>query len=718
MEENKGPMKQIAKNMIKKKIWAFIAPAIPPVLLFLVVALLVIGAAFIFLYPVIKGGQLVEGVVGFWDHVSNGIALKCLFCSSDDLNAKKEKQFYDKVEKINQTYLKNMRIQLDIPLLLSAMFYTEDIEQIVTNDSEEQDYNGATSGDLLGDVSWYYDQGDQERIEWYVGDTYDEGCRILGYHYYNNEEVTLGKKSKLRRMAKHMVKRVMAGACIPIYDEKTGEFIKWQPQEWPQYVLDIDRTDTLYTLEYDQEPYKNYRSVDEISSLPPTFITYLIANYFPSQYPNYFHNMVKDLSDDHKEFLDKRKNMKNIIYSLKGGYDYLTGKDYGYVGGGPSCSINNSNCSYNVKSADNKNIAITNAKVKLLKCNGTESNEALVDFEKYILGVLYASNTSTPLEALKAEAIAVRGYTLKNGENSHDKNLKIYQKNRQWIIPMINCSINEQFYCDPEKGCTKDGNEIYSGTVEGKVQFKKALPSNSELRNAVSDTGGKVLVDGENILYTKYNSADKNKWSTSASKGEDAYQALAQTFGSNFRLIANNCSGCVTTIIGDFLSWRQKGESWSNLPLGSNGYTIGQIGCLATSVAKVIAMSGTKVTIDNFNPGTMVTYLNKHGGFSGSNWLWNSPQQTGLTPNFIHRGSVNLQGKSRQEKALKAKEYLSRGYYLILQVGVGDYQHWVAAIGATNNDIIMSDTETNKEKVWDVYKPEYTVQFHYYEKMD
>lgn len=927
MQENKDPLKKALGKGIKKKIWMFLAPALPGIFLFLMVA----GMTLIIIYPVIKGGQLVAGIAGFWDRLTNTITLKCLFCSDQDLEVKKEEKFYKKVGKLNETYLsgKNMEgtaIQLDIPLLLSTVFYTEEIDETIYDDADTTDQSentenmdDASSGDLLGDLSWYYDQSDQRAIHWFQGATEEEGCYILGYYYYDHEQFTLGKKSRLRKIAKHMVKKIRNGTCTAMHDDKEN-FIGWHINEWSEYILDISRDDSLYTMEFDQQPYKTYRTKSEVASLPPAFLTYLISTYLPNEYETLLPTAVKDLSEQHKLYLEKRKGMKNVIYSYKAGYEYLVGNRYEY---GAICGEINGNCSYTVKTADNKTVDVNNIKVRLLQCaDGTRgepiAGEELVDFEKYIIGVTYAENGGGPFEALKAQAIAARSYSLMRGQTMGTSYLRIYKENGQWILPIRNCN-EDQVYCDPDKGCTMygSGKTVRSGQQSGGT-YKKPLAADSNIRKAVAETTGKVLSDASgNIVSTPYTSTTQDAWNAAASSGSDAYQILAESYGtekvikascsgtvgtttnsgsekyynqgdyahvpycsgdstvanagclptayamvvenltgkvttpqmiaeyicndvngsrkykvdgsgtsngfltdsstqSNFKVSArsipvnersidniiqilksgkniivsvkgtgtfatenghyivlssvtpdgkikvldpgrrsstkdhttsviqtevlnkvnsgmwemsgsregifSSSDGCYTGATGDYVAWRQGDKTWKDVPLGTGSETIGSAGCLATSMAKLIAMSGTQVTISSFNPGTMVKYLNTHGGFSGSNWKWNAPQTSGLTPNFVHGGSVSLKGKTEAEKISTVKNYLDQGYYLVLQVKCDGTeepgQHWVAVLGVTNTDIVMSDPASNKTAVWSKYKSGGTVQFHYYKKTD
>ncbi len=920
-------------NGNKKKIFNFLLPALPGIFFVFTIAAFIS----IIMYPIIKGGQLIAGVGGFWERFTNAITLKCFFCSDQDLLVQKENKFQKKIEKLNQTYLngKNMNgtsIQLDIPLLLSAIFYTEDIEETIFEEAEAvdqsedmiEDMGDASSGDLFGDLSWYYDQGDQKSIDWFRGATEAEGCYIKGYNYYAGEQVTFGKKSKLRRLAKHMVKKVMKGTCTAVHD-KEGKFVGWRIREYAEYVLDIERDDSLYTMEYDQQPYSKYRTADEISSLPPTFITYLVSTYLPDQFSNLLPKKVRDLSQDHELYLNKRKAMKNVIYSYKEGYKYLVGKPSGSEG--LFCGEANGNCSYDVTTVGNKPLTINNVKVKLLQCQENRGQpipgEELVDLETYVTGVLYAENGGASYGELKVHSIAIRSFLLARGGSMGISYFKMYEENGSWVVPIRNCT-EDQVYCDPNKGCTlfdkTAAKTVRSGKHDNGLTYKPPLSADSNVRKAVAETTGKVLVDSDGeIFLTGYDGVNNNlkKWQNVLANGGDTYEALVSTYGSD-KVLKSNCTGsagstanpgnetyykqgdyptvpycsgkatlassgcfptafamvvenltgkvtppkeiaeyicndvngsrkyrvdgvgsnidftidpltqshfnitsrklspnemnmtsiieklksgkklivslqgaggrfssgvghiivlsgvtpdgkikvldpghvnstgnhsveiiknevlthlgtgiievsandstgtkfdgCYTGATGDYIDWRQNDKTWGSIPLGTGGATLTSAGCLATSMAKLIVMSGTKVSINNFNPGTMVQYLNSHEGFSGSNWRWEAPQESGLAPNFVHGGIVTLKGKSKSEKLSAIKNYLDQGYYLALQVKCDGTeepgQHWVAVLGVTDTDIIMSDPASNNKNVWSEYKPGGTVLFHYYKKMD
>lgn len=919
MNENRDPIRSIVKTI---KIGKFLIPILPAIFIFFTIVIIML----IVISPIIKGGDMISNVLGvtqgFWNRVTNTLSLECLFCSDQTLNAKKEKKFYEKIEKLNDTYIRGKgmdgkTIQLDIPLLLSTVFYNDDFENSMFINSEaEEDLDEVTEGDTFGNLSWYPDIGDQKSIEWFKGSTEAEGCYIVGYHYVTTPHISIGKMSKLRMLAKHMVKRSVNGTCTAQHDEE-GNFTGWSTREWYEWSLDVDEKDKLYTMEFDQNPYPKYRSKEQAEQVPSTYVTYLMANFLPTEYKKQLPKAVKDLSEKHEEYLSKRKSMKKDIYLFKDGYEYLVKGLNKNV-----CAVANGNCSYKTKVKGGEIQTISNIKVQLLQCkDGVQGQpipgEELVDFEKYITGVTYAENGAAPLESLKAQAIAARSWVLTRGGAMGTKYLQIYQKDGQWIIPIRNCQ-SDQVYCDPDKGCSWNGNNgtVHSGTTTKPGHSKPPIDADSDIRKAVSETTGQVLTLNGNIFVASYTNVRQNKWTAAAKAGKDAYQALVSTYDEGaqlklessctgntstgsvansgnlayynqndyaavpyctngatvkssgclptaFSMVVQNLTGRVTTpkemaeyicndtngsrkyrvtglgtnnaflldpltqstfkiqsrvippsernidnvvkilksgsniivsvrgsglfatqsghfivlssvtadgkihvldparrsatgdhstaviqaevinkinsgmwelkgngtyssndncntgATGDFISWRQMDKEWGSIKIGTK--TIHQVGCLATSVAKLIAYSGTQVTIDNFNPGTMVTYLKQHGGFSGNNWIWNSPKTSGMTPNFQFIGKIRLSG-SKMNKIATVKRYLDQGYYLALQVKANGTeepgQHWVAVLGVSNTDILISDPASDATTVWSRYKPGGTVQFGYYKKTD
>lgn len=165
-------------------------------------------------------------------------------------------------------------------------------------------------------------------------------------------------------------------------------------------------------------------------------------------------------------------------------------------------------CSYNVNGNEYSDI-----KVRLLQCgDGSRgkpiAGEELVDFEKYILGVVYAENNVNE-HASKAQAIAARSYALTRGKAMGGAfNLGIVEEKGQKILQIRNCT-EDQVYCDPDVGCWSNNRynntTVHSGAVSGKVFSKAPLAADDPLRQWVKDTAGMTVKDSSgNTLYTTY----------------------------------------------------------------------------------------------------------------------------------------------------------------------------------------------------------------------
>ena len=167
---------------------------------------------------------------------------------------------------------------------------------------------------------------------------------------------------------------------------------------------------------------------------------------------------------------------------------------------------------------------------------------------------------------------------------------------------------------------------------------------------------------------------------------------------------------------GEYINWRQKGAAWSNIRIGNTTSTIGDIGCLVTSISILIEKSGVDTgNITPFNPGTFVEALNKNSGFDSNGNLLYAPINK-VVPDFKYMGNVNLRGKTRTEKLTLITQYFNQGYYLAVEVkgATPGNQHWVAVIGIDGNSVIMVDPGTNHTNMWNAYEFSKTSQFNYF----
>lgn len=167
--------------------------------------------------------------------------------------------------------------------------------------------------------------------------------------------------------------------------------------------------------------------------------------------------------------------------------------------------------------------------------------------------------------------------------------------------------------------------------------------------------------------------------------------------------------------IGDFINWRQAGQSWSNIRIGNTNSTIGNIGCLVTSIAILIEKSGANTTIVPFNPGTFVEALNSNGGFDEKGNLYYAPINK-VVPNFRYVGNVNLRGKTRAEKLELIKQYLNLGFHITIEVkgATPGNQHWVAILGVDGNNVNIVDPASDKTDLWSAYEWSKSSQFNYF----
>ena len=166
---------------------------------------------------------------------------------------------------------------------------------------------------------------------------------------------------------------------------------------------------------------------------------------------------------------------------------------------------------------------------------------------------------------------------------------------------------------------------------------------------------------------------------------------------------------------GEYTTWRQSGASWSNIRIGNTTSTIGQIGCLVTSIAVLIEKSEVENKLVPFNPGVFVEELNKNNGFDDKGNLQYSAISK-VAPNFKYMGIVDLKNRTRIEKLSLIKEYIDKDYYLAIEVkgATEGNQHWVAITGVNDNNIFIVDPASDNNDLWSAYEWDKTTQFIYF----
>lgn len=394
-------------------------------------------------------------------------------------------------------------------------------------------------------------------------------------------------------------------------------------------------------------------------------------------------------------------------------------------------------CVYLIKGATNGqtsvrfNEEISNLKVRLMHssfCDGTDNvpieGEDLIDFETYILGVVYGEiGGGINEEHAKVQAIAARSFILDRAIRGGNKanGVKLEKEAGGWVLQVRNC-VADQVFCNPNLGCSKNGSsqyhDLYSGVSTRPYKYKDPIGENAKTREWVGKTAGQVLVDSRDyIVGANYASNAQNEWQR-LSTSYDYKQILLQTYGSNKDIKQMNCtsSGKTNPNNADYASWKQYGESWSSIRLGNSSHTIKSAGCLVTSISMLIAKSGVPTNVNgSFNPGTFVQKLNSSGGFSGALLQWTGVSSA--APRFQYQGNVMVKSLSKSEKARKISELLSQGYYVVAEVkggGGSSGSHWVAIDSIDGEVVTMMDPGSQATDMWKQYGYKNTSRLSYF----
>lgn len=435
-----------------------------------------------------------------------------------------------------------------------------------------------------------------------------------------------------------------------------------------------------------EEDLKDYESC---SFADDKYKEYLINTYIDWAYPSVItENRTKEKIAD-----------EILTIGEVGGYgsnDYLTSDLY------------NSSCSYDINGEK-----IDNLKVKLI--NGTNSDnpgeliegEELISFEKYILGVVYGEvGNEAPDEVIKARAIAARSYALTYGEKVNSNfEVGLHMKNGEWTLTIIN-STETQVYCDPDKGCSKIGDEnstVYSDPDKYN-KYKGPLSEDDRLRTIINAVTGKVILDNNgDIVYTPYTSINQEEWIKLANEGKDYSIILKETYSEMTTINNGNCSALYSYASGPYTEWKQ--ANYSNTVMGTE--TIKDGGCLTVSVCMQVARSGVETPLgENFAPDTFVeAYRNylygRENGKLGNNWAWYGI--TKVIPNFVydyHYRYENMHTWTDEEQINALMKGINAGCYYVVEVkSYYSGQHWVAIDTIKDGEIYILDPASNCNKL-------------------
>lgn len=338
----------------------------------------------------------------------------------------------------------------------------------------------------------------------------------------------------------------------------------------------------------------------------------------------------------------------------------------------------------------------SNFKVRLYKNDSFElvySDDRLIDFDKYILGVAYqevgGGTDSISEQVFKTQAIAARSYALTRGKKMAGvKALQITEENGYSVIN-IRQTVSDQAYCDPDEGYLPSGQ--LSNCSSGHLR----LPNDSPLRKWAKEVEGVVLVDSNGeVVHTPYNIDDQTVWRALAQNGMTSDEIILKHYNAAENGYTLNATCVKTSSVEGAEGWKQCDPRWGNMYVGSK--TICSIGCALTSISIQLARSGVQLNvIGEFNPGTFMQTHKSNGGFSDNIITWNVSR---IAPNFKLIASHEALFGTKENKINTLKKYAADGEYIVLGVrhGVGqDIGHYVAYNDSSSDEIFIFDPAGN-----------------------
>lgn len=345
----------------------------------------------------------------------------------------------------------------------------------------------------------------------------------------------------------------------------------------------------------------------------------------------------------------------------------------------------------------------SNFKVRLYKNDSFElvySDDRLIDFDKYILGVAYqeagGGTDSISEQVFKTQAIAARSYALTRGREMRINVLQITEENGYSVIN-IRQTVSDQAYCDPDEGYLPSGQ--LSNCSSGHLR----LPDDSPLRKWAKEVEGVVLVDSNGeVVYTPYNIDDQTVWRALAQNGMTSDEIILKHYNAAENGYTLNATCVKTSSVEGAEGWKQCDPRWGSMYVGSK--TICRIGCALTSVSIQLARSGAQLNVSGeFNPGTFMQTHKSNGGFIDNTITWDVSR---IAPNFKLIESHEALFGTKENKINTLKKYAADGEYIVLGVrhGIGqDIGHYVAYNDSSTDEIFVFDPAGNTGKLFHDY---------------
>lgn len=313
----------------------------------------------------------------------------------------------------------------------------------------------------------------------------------------------------------------------------------------------------------------------------------------------------------------------------------------------------------------------------------------------------------TSNKALWKDVLAV--YTVKVSNGNNETDVMTIDNNKKQILISVFWDMNT---ITSEVKVEEYDNNTTIGTLK-EVEFKPNanVPSLPNTPSSSEDESTQ-----KKVLHIYINSKSVDEMKTQYSFSESQLAQFTELTSEKYQNLWSNVIYGVAGSSGEITEWKQKGMTWSDIKIGTTEATIGDIGCLVTSIAIQIKKSGVATNdIYPFNPGTFVIALNNAYAFDSNGNLSYAPISK-VVPDFKYVGRVELKGKTKSEKLYEIRKYYEDGYYLVAEVkgATLNNQHWVAVDNVTNSTVVMLDPGSNAIDMWSQYDWNNTSQFIYF----
>lgn len=249
------------------------------------------------------------------------------------------------------------------------------------------------------------------------------------------------------------------------------------------------------------------------------------------------------------------------------------------------------------------------------------------------------------------------------------------------------------------------GTDAYYSDGDG--LYRVAL-SGGSAKQLAKGTVNQIVCDGSAVYWQgsgddtvtslTYGDADKDTQKvddyTSFAVLDGGIETVKENLGEGGSSSATTSSATLSSLpSGTYKTWKQNDPRWNNVKMGNS--TVGNAGCLVTSISILLVGSGaekTRYLAGTFNPGVFATALNNNGGFDSSgNLQWGKIPV--LEPSFsIYDDTTISSDTTDAAKAALIGSHLSAGRYVVIRVNnARTKQHWLAADYASGSIVYECD---------------------------